>query len=120
MSETTPLPWRVQGWEQYDEYGNAGTFILGGGPEGSADEHLVGAALPQPTMRNRKECDANAALIVEAVNSHAALVAENAALRERVDALESLLVCYRVGKRPTEALLKKLDTTRAALGETNK
>ena len=80
MSETTPLPWRVQGWEQYDEHGNAGTFILGGGPESSADEHLVGATLPQPTMRNRAECDANAALIVEAVNSHATLVRENATL----------------------------------------
>jgi hypothetical protein len=37
---------------------------------------------------------------------------------ERVSALEQLVVCYRVGKRPSEKLLAELDRTRKALEET--
>lgn len=34
------------------------------------------------------------------------------ALLERIDALEGLLVCYRIGKNPTESLHRKLDRTK--------
>lgn len=67
----TPRPWRYQGWD--DTPGDAGAYILGGGPDGSMDEHMVGAALPQPTHRNRAECEDNARLMVDAVNSYDAL-----------------------------------------------
>ena len=38
-------------------------------------------------------------------------------LRERNVALEELLVCYRIGRRPTEKLYRKLDKTKQALKE---
>lgn len=56
-------------------------------------------------------CPDDAAAVI---NTHDTLLAERDRLKARNEALESLLVCYRVGKRPTEALLKKLDQTRAA------
>ena len=34
---------------------------------------------------------------------------------ERIEALEQLLVCYRVGKNPSEALHRKLEKTKQAL-----
>jgi hypothetical protein len=40
-----------------------------------------------------------------------------AALTSRLDAVESLLACYRVGKRPSERLLAKLDRTSERLDE---
>ena len=40
---------------------------------------------------------------------------ERDALLQRVEALEGLIVCYRLGKPPDENLFKKLDRTRAAL-----
>jgi hypothetical protein len=36
-------------------------------------------------------------------------------LEERIEALEQLLVCYRVGKNPSEALHRKLEETKQAL-----
>ena len=36
-------------------------------------------------------------------------------LEERIEALEQLLVCYRVGKNPSEALHRKLEKTKQAL-----
>ena len=39
----------------------------------------------------------------------AKLKAENERLKELVDAKDELLVCYRLGKRPTEKLLLKLE-----------
>ena len=36
-------------------------------------------------------------------------------LMSRIDALEQLLVCYRVGKNPTEKLHTRLDKTKKAL-----
>lgn len=42
-------------------------------------------------------------------------IEENALLRDYVDAQASLLACYRVGKRPTERLLKRVDKIRATL-----
>jgi len=33
----------------------------------------------------------------------------------RIDALEQLLACYRVGKNPTEKLFTKLDKTKKAI-----
>lgn len=69
--EATARPWRYHGWDNTP--GDRGAYILGGGPDGSMDEHMVGAALPQPSLRNRAECEANAKLIVTAVNSYDAL-----------------------------------------------
>lgn len=40
---------------------------------------------------------------------------ENALLRDYVDAKDSLLACYRVGKRPAERLLKRLEKLKAIL-----
>lgn len=40
--------------------------------------------------------------------------AEVAALCARIDALQALLVCHRVGKHPSEALWKRLDNTEKA------
>jgi phage pi2 protein 07 len=34
---------------------------------------------------------------------------------ERIEAIEQLLVCYRLGKRPTEKLFSKLEKTKQAL-----
>ena len=39
------------------------------------------------------------------------------ALEERNEALEQLLVCYRMGKRASETLLKKLEKTHKALNK---
>lgn len=36
-------------------------------------------------------------------------------LMSRIDALEQLLVCYRIGKNPTEKLHNQLDKTKKAL-----
>ncbi len=36
-------------------------------------------------------------------------------LKARNEALEQLLVCYRVGKNPSEALHRKLEKTKQAL-----
>lgn len=36
-------------------------------------------------------------------------------LEERIEATEQLLVCYRVGKNPSEALHRKLEKTKQAL-----
>jgi len=36
-------------------------------------------------------------------------------LWERIDALEQLLVCYRVGKNPTERLHTKLEKTKKTM-----
>ena len=36
-------------------------------------------------------------------------------LKERNEALEQLLICYRVGKNPSEKLHKMLDRTKQAL-----
>ena len=36
-------------------------------------------------------------------------------LWRRIDALEQLLVCYRVGKNPTEKLHTKLEKTKKAM-----
>ncbi len=41
----------------------------------------------------------------------------NKALEKRIEALEQLLVCYRLGKRPSEMLSKKLEKTKEALIE---
>ena len=60
------------------------------------------------TLKDYKEAEANAHRIVQCCNSHDALV-------DRIEALEELLVCYRIGRRPTEKLHKKLDKTKAAL-----
>ena len=38
-------------------------------------------------------------------------------LWDRIDALEQLLACYRVGGSPTEKLHKKLNSTRKAIEE---
>ena len=35
--------------------------------------------------------------------------------KERIEALEQLLVCYRIGKQPTEKLHDELERTRVAL-----
>lgn len=40
-------------------------------------------------------------------------VADMRSLLERIDALEGLLVCYRIGKHPTESLFRKLERTKA-------
>jgi len=37
-------------------------------------------------------------------------------LRQLVEAKDELLVCYRVGKRPTEKLMRKLDALREVEG----
>lgn len=47
----------------------------------------------------------------------AALYAENEHLRARLDAVERLLVCYRIGKQPSEKLHRDLERTRRALAE---
>jgi hypothetical protein len=39
---------------------------------------------------------------------------EVAALLRRIDALQDLLVCHRIGRHPTEALWKRLDNTEKA------
>lgn len=39
--------------------------------------------------------------------------ADIAGLLGRIDALESLLVCYRIGKRPSERLFDRLKRTEA-------
>ena len=36
-------------------------------------------------------------------------------LEERIEVLEQLLVCYRVGRNPSEALHRKLEKTKQAL-----
>jgi hypothetical protein len=81
----TARPWRVQGWDNTP--GDRGCYILGGGPENSTGEHMVGAALPLP-ITNRAECEANAELIVTAVNEHDALLAEAGRLREALKRIE--------------------------------
>ena len=43
--------------------------------------------------------------------------AENKRLKELVEAKDELLVCYRLGRRPTEKLMKKLDKLKAALAD---
>ena len=40
--------------------------------------------------------------------------AENKRLKELVEAKDELLVCYRLGRRHTEKLMKKLDRLKAA------
>ena len=40
--------------------------------------------------------------------------AENKRLKELLEAKDELLVCYRLGRRPTEKLMKKLDRLKAA------
>lgn len=47
----------------------------------------------------------------------AAALAENKLLRELVKAKDDLLVCYRIGKRPSESLFKRLDKYGAALAQ---
>lgn len=42
-------------------------------------------------------------------------LAHAAEYKERVEALEALLVCYRLGKQPSEALHQKLAKTKKAL-----
>ena len=61
-----------------------------------------------PIPHEHDQTDREKAIIEYFRNSHDALV-------ERIDALEELLVCYRIGRRPTEKLHKKLDKTKAAL-----
>lgn len=38
--------------------------------------------------------------------------------RDRIEALEQLLACYRIGKPPSESLHRRLDKTRAVLATT--
>jgi len=40
---------------------------------------------------------------------------DNKQLKLRVEALDELLVCYRVGKRPSEQLFAKLEKSKQAL-----
>jgi len=42
---------------------------------------------------------------------------DTAKLLDRIAALESLLVCYRIGRSPTDALFRKLDKTKAETDE---
>lgn len=42
----------------------------------------------------------------------------NKKLKARIEALEQLLVCYRIGKNPSEKLHKMLDKTKQELGDT--
>jgi hypothetical protein len=44
-----------------------------------------------------------------------ALLAHARALRDALNAKEELLACYRVGKRPSEALWKRLEKARQAV-----
>jgi len=45
------------------------------------------------------------------------LQADNKRLRERLDAVEELNVCYRLGRQPSEKLHRKLEKTKQALKE---
>jgi hypothetical protein len=46
-----------------------------------------------------------------------ALRAENKRLRDAALAFQELTVCYRINKRPSEKLFKRLEKARAALGK---
>ncbi len=54
---------------------------------------------------------------VEKIKKTKLLETENKLLKERLEALEALLICYRVQKNPSEKLHKKLDKTKRALEE---
>ena len=72
LDAATPGGWRVQGWDDEERC----WFVLGGGPEFSAAEHGVAAALVQPTETvDSPRAIANARLIALAPEL-AALVLE--------------------------------------------
>lgn len=60
-------------------------------------------------------CNYNDDDVVELNQWAVEAIDENALLRDYVDAKDSLLACYRVGKRPTERLLKRLEKLKAIL-----
>ena len=60
-----------------------------------------------------KQCDCKR--MTDKVPCYDCLEAENKRLREianrRIKALEELLVCYRIGRQPSEKLFKELEVT---------
>lgn len=94
LAKATPVPWEAQGTQREGE--DRGVGIIGlrlddhGVPMFTPTNGIVAAALPCPIeidADDYERVEANAALIVAAVNSLAGLIAE----AERVDALTQAL-----------------------------
>lgn len=81
-SAATPRPWRFEAWDDGPE--GTGAFIHGGNPE-----QLVADVGPEE-RRFPGEAEANARLIVQAVNAHDDLIAALEALASRFEAFVSL------------------------------
>lgn len=84
LANATPGPWTNQGWDDAE----GGSFVVGGGVPGSAKERGIVATL---CTTRRAESEANAALIVAAVNALPALLAERELHLAVVDAAEKLI-----------------------------
>jgi len=115
MSKHTPTPWEFQ--DISNSHHDDGLGYING-PDGIEIDHHGS------NRRSKEENLANAAFIVEACNSHDALVAENKRLRKALNnAIEhcqemlgepAFRSVHPIGKCPT------LDSLRAALAEPDK
>lgn len=61
---------------------------------------------PEDMFYVKRICEAQAEITWDKAVREVVEIADN-----RIEALESLLVCYRIGKHPTERLLTKLDSS---------
>jgi len=84
----TKLPWRAHGPDEIGDYLVA-----------SADEVMAIAAVVQNGFRSKAETAANAAFIVQAVNSYASYEAMKEALRKLADAVETERRTYEDHRR---------------------
>jgi hypothetical protein len=119
--KATKRPWQHDHASATADYPDRGAaFITGTNLDG-----LVGAALPLPTELESNDfsrVDANAALIVRAINQHDALMECAKALRELVSASdllseepESIVIGarYEIAKRDSLAALQRLEASNA-------
>ena len=78
-----------------------------------ARQRNIGTASKQKQRRNLQLNK----YLMELEDNNKKLKASNDVLKERNEALEELLICYRTQKRPSEKLYRKLDKTKQALKE---
>jgi len=98
----TPGPWEI-----FEDSGEiySGKFELGGNGSFLATTYGCGGEYSLLGAEEQEECQANARLIAAAPD----LLASGKA---RIEALEALLACYRLGKRATEKLLTQLEQSK--------
>lgn len=86
------------------------------GSEPMTAEEMVREVFDCPTGP-LEDCDraASAEMLAYMMREHAA--ASVKPFREHITALNELLVCYRLGKLPSEALHRRLERSRAAIEE---